>query len=79
MKFKILVRNKRDGEWWENYDKVRGESNHIQSHGRQPEFTGDIDEWGRAIVAWFNKDEPEERQREFVRAESLEKAEAPNA
>jgi len=35
-------------------------------------FTGDIDQWGRDLVDWFNRDASPSGRRVFVRAESLE-------
>lgn len=72
MKFRILMRLPSGNEVWEDYDKQIGESNHIRGHGRQPEFTGDITAWGKAIIDWFNKDEQPSQHRTFIRAEMIE-------
>ena len=71
MKFRVLVRSAKGSEWWEDYDREVGESHNVQRHGDQPVFDGDIDAWGKAIIAWFNRDEPESRHRTFVRAEKV--------
>ena len=71
VRFRILVRNTKGAEWWEPYSKQIGEANHIRGHGCQPEFTGDITAWGKAMIEWFNKDEPPARRRTFVKAEML--------
>lgn len=70
MKFKLLIKNKRTGaEWWESYDKEIGEQRTIRGHGTQPMFDGNIEQYGRDLVEWFNRTEPTSRHREFVRAE----------
>lgn len=71
MKFRILVRNAKGSEWWEEFTKEIGEANRIRGHGQQPEFTGDITAWGKAIIEWYNKDEEPARHRTFVKAEML--------
>ena len=81
MKFKIKVRGPKGNEWWEEDDrevgsqiKIRGyeiQPVKIRGYEIQPEFTGDIDQWGRDIVAWYNKSEPPERHRTFIKAEMI--------
>ena len=72
MKFRIKVRGPQGEEWWEEEDREIGPQCLIRGYGKQPDFTGDIDQWGRDIIAWFNKDEPPEEHRTFIEAESLE-------
>lgn len=72
VRFRILVRGPQGNEWWEDYSKWVGESTYSPQHGPSPKFTGDIEAWGAAVVAWFNKSEDPSRHRTFVRAEKKE-------
>lgn len=72
MKFRIRVQSVNGTAWWEEYDKEIGEANIVRGHGQQPEFTGDIQAWGIAIVDWFNKDAPADRKRRFLAAEMIQ-------
>ena len=71
MKFKIKVRGPKGNEWWEEEDREVGSQIKIRGYEIQPEFTGDIDQWGRDIIAWYNKSESPERHRTFIKAEML--------
>lgn len=77
--FKLLVRLPSGHEYWEPYRRQVGESHFVPGHGRQPEFSGCITTFGKAIVAWFNEDEPKEKHRTFVRAEMMTAEEAQRA
>jgi hypothetical protein len=72
MKFRVKVQNMAGQSWWEDYDKEIGDANTIRGHGQQPEFTGDIQAWGIAIVDWYNKDVPKDRKRRFLAAELIQ-------
>ena len=72
MKFRIRVKGPGSDEWWEDEDREVGPQESVRGHGRLPNFTGDIDQWGLDIVAWFNKDAAHDRQRTFIRAEMLD-------
>lgn len=70
IKFRICVRGHRGDEWWEEYEKfAEGQMGNTTGWGRQPDFEGDIDDWGRRLVAWFNKYEPEAHHRVYVKHE----------
>jgi len=71
MKFKIKVRGPKGNEWWEEDDREVESQIKVRGYEIQPEFTGDIDQWGRDIVAWYNESEPPERHRTFIKAEML--------
>ena len=77
MKFRIKVRGTSGEEWWENEDREIGPQNHIRGYGEQPDFTGDIDQWGCDIIKWYNKDVPPERHRVFIKAELVTEGEKP--
>ena len=68
--FRILVQEvEGDHAWWEGFDLLLGEEPVREG---QPVFDGDIEEYGRQMVAWFNRTaRPHEVKREFVRAETL--------
>lgn len=68
IKFSVLTRMPGGQEEWERFEKWPGERRSIRGHGEQPVFDGRPEVWGRAIIDWFNKDEPPERHRAFVRA-----------
>jgi len=71
VKFKLLIRGPLGNEWWEQDERIVGTQTSVRGHGLQPEFTGDIEKWGRELIAWFNKDEPADRHRAFIRAELI--------
>lgn len=77
MQFRIKVRNKSGNTWWEDYDKQVGQSNFISGIGWHPVFNGDIKEFGRDIVAWYNQTRlsPDDPEREFIEAEFRDKVE----
>jgi hypothetical protein len=71
MKFRIKIRGPGGDEWWEDEEREIGPQNYIRGAGQQPDFTGNIDQWGRDIIEWFNKIEPPERHRTFIKAELI--------
>lgn len=68
--FIVWVRGPNGHDWPEKYWMVpNAEPRKIRGWPEQPQFTGDIDAWGRAIIDWFNGTVPPERHRSFIRAE----------
>lgn len=70
MKFQIKVSspNQPTG-WWEDYNKEVGQADFVPGMGYHPEFTGDINLFGKEIVDWFNKTRNlGERKRKFLEA-----------
>ena len=72
MKFRIKVRDLQSNEWWEDEERETGPQGTVRGYGLQPDFTGDIDQWGKDIIAWYNSSEPPERHRTFIKAEICE-------
>ena len=68
--FRLFVKDA-ESEWYEDYNKEIGESNHVRQYGWQPTFTGDIEAWGKAIIDWFNEGAEPGKHRTFVRVERL--------
>jgi len=71
MRFRIKVRGSSGDEWWEDQDREIGPQNRVRGYGVQPDFTGDIDQWGHDIIKWYNKDIPPGRHRTFIKAELI--------
>jgi len=67
--FRIEVQGPRGDKWWEDQEKEIGEGKNIRGRGRQPDFTGDIEKYGRDIIEYFNSTEPADSHRTFLRAE----------
>lgn len=70
MKIRLYIRvaNAKSEPWTEDFDREIGESHTVRGYGEQPTFDGDPLAWGKALIAWFNKDVSPDRQRELVRA-----------
>jgi len=71
VKFRIKVRDPSGDERWEEEEREIGPQRRVRGYGIQPDFTGDINQWGLDIVAWYNSSEPRERHRVFIKAEIL--------
>lgn len=71
MRFRIKVRDSSGYEAWEEEEREIGPQKMIRGYGQQPDFTGDINQWGRDITEWFNKDESPRNHRTFLGAEML--------
>ena len=74
MKFRLTVTSA-DHQWTETYDKPVGLTTdtwdyHHPSNPLRGRTLQAVEEWGKALVAWFNKTiQPGEIDREFVSAE----------
>jgi hypothetical protein len=70
IRFRVLIRDNRGREFWEDYAKPPGYVGPSRGYGEPPMFTGDIEKFGREIVAWFNEGEKStNNHRTFIRAE----------
>lgn len=80
VKFRIQVRSNKTGrEWWEDQERYVGQpGNIIRGYGRQPDFNGDIEKFGRDLIDWFNSGcDSKEDHRTFLAAEMLDGQEPP--
>jgi len=54
---------------WEHIEREEGPGKTIRGHGQQPHFNGDINQYGKDLIKWFNKDEKPSNHRRFIKAE----------